>query len=59
MQSNYFNIKNASDYLKLAIPTLYIYANKNKIPFIKLGSRILFDKNDLDNWINSKKQAVK
>jgi excisionase family DNA binding protein len=59
MTTNYIDIKKASEYLSLAIQTLYCYVNKSKIPFIKVGDRVLFDVNDLDNWMSSKKQAVK
>jgi excisionase family DNA binding protein len=58
MQNNYINIKKASEYLGLAIATLYAYVSKKNIPFIKVGDRILFDIKDLDSWMDSKKQAI-
>jgi excisionase family DNA binding protein len=55
MDTDYITISEASAYLKLSKPSLYSYTSRKKIPHIKLSGKVLFDKNDLDNWINSKK----
>ena len=53
--SEYLTITEASEYLHLAIPTLYSFTSKNEIPFIKKGKRLYFKKVDLDNWLINKK----
>ncbi len=44
----YVDIKTVSKYTSLPIKTLYEWAGQGKIPSIKLGSRVLFDLNDID-----------
>jgi excisionase family DNA binding protein len=58
MEINYLNINDVSKKLNIAKSTLYAYVGKNKIPFIKLGGKLLFPESDLTNWLNSMKQAV-
>jgi excisionase family DNA binding protein len=58
MESNYLNIKKASEYLNIAKSTLYTYVSKQKIPYIKLGDRVLFETRDLDSWLGTKKVSV-
>lgn len=46
------NIKELSEKLNLKISTLYVWVNKRKIPYIKLGGRLLFNEYEIDNLIN-------
>jgi excisionase family DNA binding protein len=46
-----FNIKEAADYLKLAVQTIYSYTSQGTIPFFKKGKRLYFRKTDLDYWL--------
>lgn len=48
------SIKEASDFLGLRVPTIYKYVCSKKIPYVKLGSRVLFDPEKLINWIENK-----
>tara|TARA_B100001964_G_C13719499_1_gene373952 strand:+ start:240 stop:512 length:273 start_codon:yes stop_codon:yes gene_type:complete len=48
LDKRYANIKELSVYTSLPEKTLYEWANQGKIPSIKLGSRVLFDLNDID-----------
>lgn len=48
------SIKEASEYLGLKVPTLYKYVCSKKIPYVKLGSRVLFDPEKLTIWIEKK-----
>jgi excisionase family DNA binding protein len=59
MKTHYLNIAKASEYLSLAKASLYAYTSKKMIPHIKLAGKLLFDKKDLDDWLQSKKQEVK
>jgi excisionase family DNA binding protein len=46
-----FTIEEASEYLRLPKNSIYKYTCKRKIPFLKFGKRILFDKHKLDEWL--------
>ncbi len=44
----YVSVKEVSVYTSLAKNTIYEWAGQGKIPSIKIGSRVLFDLNDID-----------
>ena len=46
------SIKDASDLLGLKCSTLYKYICAKKIPYVKLGMRVLFDPEKLRSWIS-------
>jgi excisionase family DNA binding protein len=54
MPQKYINVKQASDYLTLAQSTIYTYVHYKKMPFVKIGERIVFEKTKLDRWVSSK-----
>jgi excisionase family DNA binding protein len=58
MKDRYYNIEEVSKVLHLAIPTLYAYVNKKKIPHIKLGGKLLFQKEEITTWLDSMKRPV-
>jgi excisionase family DNA binding protein len=43
--------KEAGQYLSLSTDTLYRMASQKKIPYLKIGDRVLFDLKALDEWI--------
>ena len=43
--------KEASQYLSLATETIYRMASLKKLPYLKIGDRVLFDIKALDHWI--------
>lgn len=45
------SIKQASEFLNLSVPTLYLKVRKAEIPFSKKGGRLYFNNIDLKNWI--------
>ncbi len=53
----YANIKEVSAYTSLPIKTLYEWASIGRIPSIKLGSRVLFDLQDIDKVMASLKRT--
>ena len=59
MDCNYLNADTTSKLLNISKSTIYSYVGKNKIPFIKLGGKLLFSEDDINKWLNSKKQKVK
>jgi excisionase family DNA binding protein len=43
--------KEASQYLSLSTETIYRMAASKKLPYLKLGDRVLFDIKSLDQWV--------
>ena len=50
---NILTTKELAAYLKLTEVTIYKYANEGKIPGFKIGSRWRFDKEKIDDLLNS------
>ncbi len=57
ISKRYINIKELSQYTSLPVKTLYDWTSQGKIPSIKLGRRILFDLNDIDQLMNNLKRS--
>lgn len=47
------NIDEAADFVGLAKSTLYKRVCRNRIPYLKIGSRILFESSALLRWARS------
>ena len=45
------NIREAAKLTRLSAGTLYIYVERRKIPFLKIGSRVLFEREALETWL--------
>lgn len=43
-----------ADQLKVKEDTVYHWASKRKIPFVKVGRSLRFDQNKIDNWVNQR-----
>ncbi len=46
--------KEASQYLSLSTETIYRMASSKKLPYLKIGDRVLFDVKALDHWIEKR-----
>ena len=57
MEKKYLTTKDASELLTLAPSTIYTYVHYRKIPFIKIGGRIAFEENTLNQWMQSKRRG--
>ncbi len=44
--------KEAGQYLSLSTDTIYRMASQKKLPYLKIGDRVLFDVKALDQWIS-------
>src|SRR5512135_316443 len=44
--------KEASQYLSLSTDTIYRMAAQRKLPYLKIGDRVLFDLKGLDHWVD-------
>ena len=49
---DYLTIEQASEFTHIAKATLYDYTHRRKIPFRKVGKRLLFSKKELTEWID-------
>ena len=55
-EDEFFNVAQASQYLKIPITTLYDYTSNDKIPFHKKGKTLHFSKHELSAWMKSKQR---
>ena len=55
---NYLNLKEASEFLNLAKPTIYTLTSKRLIPFMKKGKKLYFKKSELEKWLNEGKKKT-
>ncbi|WP_172961149.1 helix-turn-helix transcriptional regulator [Asticcacaulis excentricus] len=54
--SQYLNAKQAARFTNLSTQSLYKFDKQGKGPIkIKVGGRVLFDKNDLTAWMDAQK----
>jgi len=44
-------IQQASEHVRLTVPTLYGYVHRSEIPVCKRGNRLYFSKQELTAWI--------
>lgn len=51
-------IKDVSSMLNVKIGTIYTWVKRNKIPYIRIGSMIRFDEDDLKAWLKNKQKGV-
>ena len=47
----FLDVKEAAEYLGLAISTVYTMASQRRIPYTKMGRCTKFDRVELDSWI--------
>jgi len=53
------NVKQAAEYLKLKIPTVYSKVSRREIPFNKPGKNLHFLKSELFAWIQAGRKKTK
>ena len=51
VEKRLLNIKEASEYLGIPTKSLYKLVWQRRIPFVKIGKALRFDKERLDKWI--------
>ena len=52
MLKKYLNVKELSGLTGLKQSTIYQWVSQRKIPYIKLGKKILFDPDKINKWID-------
>ncbi|OGH24377.1 MAG: hypothetical protein A3B47_01265 [Candidatus Levybacteria bacterium RIFCSPLOWO2_01_FULL_39_24] len=55
IQTNFFNVKEVSVFLKLSALTVYKYISEKKIKAIQFGGRYLIDKSSLNKFVKERK----
>lgn len=53
MSKEYITLKELCAWIRLSKSHIYKLVSQNKIPHIKLGGKILFDKEKIQDWIDS------
>lgn len=44
-------IKQAAEFINLAVPTIYGMVGRNEIPFMKRAKKLYFSRQELEDWI--------
>jgi len=57
VEDEILNVRQASDLLNLAIPTIYSFTSKRKLPHSKRGKKLYFKKSELLQWIQSGRRS--
>lgn len=55
---NILNIAGVADYTTLSKPTIYKMICQEKIPYHKLGNRVVFLTEEIDDWIRNDGKIV-
>ncbi len=58
METRLLSVEEAATYLGVQKSTIYSWAWRRKIPSVKMGRRLLFDREDLDRIIEERKREV-
>ena len=48
---NYQNLNELADYIKMSKSTIYKWCSNGQIPYIKTGKLLLFNKEEIDKWL--------
>ena len=51
---NLISIQQAAEYLGITVGTIYQWRSQHKIPYIKVGRRVKFKKEQLDQWLTER-----
>jgi len=47
----YVTVEEVAQHLRCSIPTVYRYVSNRTLPYFKQGHRVLFDLEEIDNWM--------
>jgi len=59
MKKRLVNKKELAEYLSLSIYTIDTWVCQSRIPYVKMGRRVLFDLHEIDKWIEKQKITCK
>jgi excisionase family DNA binding protein len=50
-EKRFLDVKELTDYIHMSESYVYKMVSKQSIPHIKLGTRTLFERNQIDSWV--------
>jgi excisionase family DNA binding protein len=50
-EKRFLDVQELTDYIHMSESYVYKMVSKQSIPHIKLGTRTLFERNQIDNWV--------
>ena len=50
-ENKFLDVNGLADYIHMSESYVYKMVSKNSIPHIKLGTRTLFERNQIDAWV--------
>jgi len=53
LQQRYVSVKGAASYLSVSPHTIYEWVMRKQVPHHRLGRRVVFDVQELDQWVHS------
>jgi excisionase family DNA binding protein len=53
--ARYIGIKELSGYLSVPIGSLYVMVCEKRIPYLKIGRRLKFDLQEIEQWLKDKR----
>jgi excisionase family DNA binding protein len=56
--SEFLTVRELAQWIKLSESHIYFMVNKKKIPFAKLGGKLLFEREKIRKWIESNSNTV-
>lgn len=51
-----FSVSDVADFLGIKKSTVYKFVMKQKIPYVKIGARLLFDQARIEAWVREQSQ---
>ncbi len=58
MAKTLIDAQQLATYLGISIETIYAWTSMKQIPYYKVGRIVRFDLNEIDKWLESRKQKV-
>lgn len=52
-EMRFFDVPSLAGYIHLSKSTIYKMVSNNNIPHVKVGTRTLFEREQIDNWVLS------
>jgi excisionase family DNA binding protein len=52
-EKRFLDVKLVAEHINVSKSLIYQMVSKNKIPYIKIGSRTIFDRVQIDQWLHN------
>lgn len=53
IEDSFWDINSLMKHIPLKKSTIYSMVSRKKIPYKKIGKKLIFNKKDINNWINN------